>query len=167
MKATVVLAFVVFLAFAFGAHAERQVTMNLAFSIGPHGSDTLSNSSGFSSASYGGHVIGISGGTDFNGTVNASYSSTAEMISLTSQSENELGLAFTSGNSSTIHSGVAVSRFGTLALAQPQTFPLYIVLEYFGLDITSNAVMSGDGKITVRNSGTGPLGPLISVVAGR
>lgn len=154
-------------AMALGTIFGRSVTMNLAFAIGSNKSaDVLQSSANYSSShnALNGTVVGIiaTGSQTFNGTTNGSYSSAANLITVTqSATNNKFLLVLSNGTGSEISGKIALlgngkilaNIFGVMIRISPAKYPLYIVAEYDDIDIGNNTPFSGSTELVMRNYG--------------
>jgi hypothetical protein len=161
-----VLAAVILSAATAQAIVGRTATVNLAFVVQDK-QDTLESSINYASASGGGAVVGIAAADYSYGSSAGDFSPSANMLSVTQPlKENEFFIVATKGTGQEINrtlSQLGKSRtvpgtFGSLTSAASGIFPLFLVLEYWKIELEDSAALSGSGELIFRNAGLTPLG---------
>lgn len=149
------------------AYFGRSVSMDFALSIGGDKSDdTVKRSQRYATVSDAapGTVFGLvfSGSTPFTSTENSAYSATENMVGLIqSAKDNRFIITYTKGSDAIITSrapelgsgAIPSKTFHNYAEIKPDTFRIYMILQYTTLHITGNPSWKGTGKLLIKNSG--------------
>ena len=134
----------------------RSITMNLVFHIGNSDDDIITSSDNYISSEDSGKVLAIVSESAF-GTRFEHYVDDYSLELRQPLSNNRFFLVFTKGDNrtisrGTIKNGILQNRFGDLDYKKPDTFPLFLRLEYYGIDLINKARwIAGARELLIRN----------------
>jgi hypothetical protein len=135
----------------------RSITMNLVLHIGnSDDDDIITSSDNYISAQESGKVIAIVSESAF-GTRLEHYADDYLLQIRQPLSNSRFFLVFTKGDNRTISrtvTDIVQNRFGEHNYTKPGVFPLFLRLEYYGIDLISKARWTaGQRELLIRNNG--------------
>ena len=139
----------------------RSVTMNFVLHIGnSDDDDVITSSDKYISSEDSGRIVAIVSKAAF-GTRFENYANDYSLEMRQPRSNNRFFLVFTKGDNRTISKKVDMineilqNRFGELDYTKPGIFPLFLRLEYSGIDLISKARwIAGSRELLIRNQGS-------------
>ncbi len=149
------------------AYFGRSVSMNFAFNIGGDKlDDTIKRSQRYaisSDVALGTVFAAVfSGSSPFTSTENGAYSASENMLGLIqSAKDNRFIITYTKGSDATITSrapelgggAIPSKTFHNYAELKPDTFRIYMILQYTTLHLTGSPSWKGTGKLLIKNNG--------------
>jgi hypothetical protein len=136
----------------------RSVTANLVLHIGnSDDDDIISSTYKYISVEDSDRVLALVSENAF-GTVAERYTDDYSLAMRLPLNNNRFFLVFTRGDNKTISEKeldtLPQNRFGELAYAKPLAFPLFLRLEYYGIDLVNKArLIKGARELLIKNEG--------------